>query len=655
MNGTSSGGQELAVLDTVTIPVWIYSCLSQRLVWANRAALRYFNKTLDGFTSYKFGRLSPEELSSFNVLNTLLRDEVENGGLDQVISGFGHSVLPGVIPHDDLCSSEFLYKQIYLTQPVSGCMRATQVQLISGPNMSLPTVNTAIVKTVRREQRGRQSSADGRMVNGTKVTSTVSSLIEMCDRILKGQEVDLNSVEAVQQAVLRGDIITQPTRIEEELVSKEELDQDVGLNLLQLLGGKKLGERFAPAPESYDGEVITNPMQSGSRVPGTGGPTAGGATGAPGGPGPAPAAPKEEAEPTGDEEKDVVAASLVPAMEAVLNTVDEWRFNAFKLAEVTQGHPLSALGFWLMKRYDLIGTFQLDATKLARFLRKIEDGYPDNPYHNKTHAADVLQGMHCLLTRGGLHKRLGEDVAIFASYLAAITHDYEHKGLNNDFLVRVGDELAFTYNDISPMENHHIAAAFKLMRQKDYNFIKKIPREKWVRLRRLLIDMVLATDMKQHFNILSKFQSKLQVKLRSTNFAAPNLSHLESPSNEDPLPISDDDADKSLVLQVGLKCADVGHLAAPWEVHHRWVSGLEEEFFRQGDKEKSMHMMVSPLMDRCKDGITKSQVGFFDIVALPLFYSWASVFHEALPLVRAVEDNCNRWRSLEMGRQAGSK
>jgi hypothetical protein len=38
-------------------------------------------------------------------------------------------------------------------------------------------------------------------------------------------------------------------------VSKEELDQDVGLNLLQLLGGKKLGERFAPAPESYDGEV----------------------------------------------------------------------------------------------------------------------------------------------------------------------------------------------------------------------------------------------------------------------------------------------------------------------------------------------------------------------------------------------------------------
>jgi hypothetical protein len=46
------------------------------------------------------------------------------------------------------------------------------------------------------------------------------------------------------------------------------------------------------------------------------------------------------------------------------------------------------------------------------------------------------------------------------------------------------------------------------------------------------------------------------------------------------------------------------------------------------------------------------QVGFFDIVALPLFYSWATVFPEAMPLVRAVEDNCNRWRLLEMGRNS---
>lgn len=45
---------------------------------------------------------------------------------------------------------------------------------------------------------------------------------------------------------------------------------------------------------------------------------------------------------------------------------------------------------------------------------------------------------------------LSVQVAMLASYLAAVLHDYEHKGLNNDFLVRAGDDLAFTYNDISP-------------------------------------------------------------------------------------------------------------------------------------------------------------------------------------------------------------
>ena len=54
--------------------------------------------------------------------------------------------------------------------------------------------------------------------------------------------------------------------------------------------------------------------------------------------------------------------------------------------------------------------------------------------------------------------------------------------------------------------------------------------------------------------------------------------------------------------------ADLGHLASPWEVHRQWVTRLEEEMFLQGDKERAAGMPVSPLMDRHKTGITKSQV-----------------------------------------------
>jgi hypothetical protein len=61
-------------------------------------------------------------------------------------------------------------------------------------------------------------------------------------------------------------------------------------------------------------------------------------------------------------------------------------------------------------------------------------------------------------------------------------------------------------------------------------------------------------------------------------------------------------------MQVALKCADLGHLASPRVVHRKWVGYLEEEFFRQGDREKHNTLSVSPLMDRDKNGITKSQV-----------------------------------------------
>ena len=60
---------------------------------------------------------------------------------------------------------------------------------------------------------------------------------------------------------------------------------------------------------------------------------------------------------------------------------------------------------------------------------------------------------------------------------------------------------------------------------------------------------------------------------------------------------------------MALKCADLGHLASAQHVHLRWVHLLEEEMFRQGDLEKARGYPVSPLMDRDKEGITKSQPG----------------------------------------------
>ena len=94
-----------------------------------------------------------------------------------------------------------------------------------------------------------------------------------------------------------------------------------------------------------------------------------------------------------------------------------------------------------------------------------------------------------------------------ASFAAAALHDFEHPGVNNDFLIKTRNVLAILYNDASPNENHHVAGAYSLlMSDPGYNYSEKLAIEDKNILRATTIELVLATDMKKHFGLLSQFQ-----------------------------------------------------------------------------------------------------------------------------------------------------
>ncbi|PNH12446.1 Calcium/calmodulin-dependent 3',5'-cyclic nucleotide phosphodiesterase 1C [Tetrabaena socialis] len=112
--------------------------------------------------------------------------------------------------------------------------------------------------------------------------------------------------------------------------------------------------------------------------------------------------------------------AILEEVERLLGSADCWQFDMWRLREATQGHPLSALGFYLMQRQGLIARFRLDPVKLARLLRHIEAGYPDNPYHNATHAADVLQTLHVIIHGGQLHVHYLDPLGLLAAYFAAV-------------------------------------------------------------------------------------------------------------------------------------------------------------------------------------------------------------------------------------------
>mmetsp|Transcript_37996 Transcript_37996/g.52751 ORF Transcript_37996/g.52751 Transcript_37996/m.52751 type:complete len:153 (+) Transcript_37996:2-460(+) len=66
------------------------------------------------------------------------------------------------------------------------------------------------------------------------------------------------------------------------------------------------------------------------------------------------------------------------------------------------------------------------------------------------------------------------------------------------------------------------------------------------------------------------------------------------------------------------------------EIHMMWVKSLQEEFYRQGDKEKKMDLPISFLCDRMKPrngpAHGENQLGFLDIIAFPLYSVWEDAF-----------------------------
>ena len=71
-----------------------------------------------------------------------------------------------------------------------------------------------------------------------------------------------------------------------------------------------------------------------------------------------------------------------------INTLD---FNCFKFDELARGRALPLLLNYIFYNQNLYSKTGIQEKKLLNFANKIQEGYRDNPYHNRIHAFDVCQ------------------------------------------------------------------------------------------------------------------------------------------------------------------------------------------------------------------------------------------------------------------------
>lgn len=331
-----------------------------------------------------------------------------------------------------------------------------------------------------------------------------------------------------------------------------------------------------------------------------------------------------------------------PAIASILDAAwGSWQLDTLQLAELTGNRPLSTLALYFFDRHGLLQHFGLHRSRFIQYIEAIENGYDvRNPYHNRSHAASVFHSMNALLTLGGLKQQISAngtvdaELATMACLLGAAIHDFEHPGLNNDFLVRTAHPHAIRYNDQHVNEHHSIAAAFELLQAPKYNFLETLSTKEFRVFRGLVVDTVLGTDVAEGNRIMKRFSEVCPDSATETADGNGNNPTTYIPSDLNGV---------SLLLQVAVKCADFSHIALGWELHKVWVQRLEEEFFLQGDYEKELGHSISFLMDRNKPGASSTQIGFFNFAVIPLFRALLHAVPKAKPMFDQVVANFESW------------
>ncbi|EPQ15293.1 High affinity cAMP-specific and IBMX-insensitive 3',5'-cyclic phosphodiesterase 8A [Myotis brandtii] len=340
--------------------------------------------------------------------------------------------------------------------------------------------------------------------------------------------------------------------------------------------------------------------------------------------------------------------NIPPRIAEAMENDDDWDFNVFELETATQKRPLTFLGLKIFARFGVCEFLKCSETTLRLWLQIMEANYhSSNPYHNSTHAADVLHATAYFLCQERIKQAL-DSVDEAAALIAAAVHDLDHPGRTNLSLCNAGSALAVLYNDCAVLESHHAALAFQLTAREDRsNIFKNVERNDYRTLRQAIIDMVLATEMTRHFEHINKFVNsvvKPLAELEESEGSEPNPrdvdTMLRSPENRTLIK-------RMMIKWMMFKCADVSNPCRPLEQCIEWAARISEEYFSQTEEEKKLDLPVAmPAFDRNTCSIPKSQISFIDYFVTDMYHAWDD-FVDLQELLQHLDNNFKYWKGLD--------
>ncbi|KAF4322289.1 hypothetical protein BBO99_00004078 [Phytophthora kernoviae] len=323
---------------------------------------------------------------------------------------------------------------------------------------------------------------------------------------------------------------------------------------------------------------------------------------------------------------------VVQIIQATFGTPE---LDVIALEEYMPGNVVVFVGMLIFESIDCGEEF-MDLSVLPSFLKNIQERYDGSmPFHNATHAADVMHTLFMMLW----NTSLGEKISLHnqvGALLAAVMHDVEHVGLTNDFLIKTNHPIALKYPTKAPMESKHMDLALQAVVDPKFNILSKMSTAHQEQVLAVVRDTISATAL--------IYQPELLAEVNNTT--ADEWKMLEDEAVVLPQNL------QIRALRIAMHVSDISQTMKPFANHQKWVFRLNDEHYKQGELDEREHLCVSPSF--CfKDLWTferflGSQVCFLKKVALPAVVALNSIpWLDVNELVNGIEKNIAEWEKQE--------
>ncbi|XP_014390695.1 PREDICTED: cGMP-specific 3',5'-cyclic phosphodiesterase [Myotis brandtii] len=187
-------------------------------------------------------------------------------------------------------------------------------------------------------------------------------------------------------------------------------------------------------------------------------------------------------------ELQALAAAVVPSAQTL--RITDFGFSDFELSDL----ETALCTIRMFTDLNLVQNFQMKHEVLCRWILSVKKNYRKNvAYHNWRHAFNTAQCMFAALKAGKIQSKLS-DLEVLALLVAALSHDLDHRGVNNSYIQRSEHPLAQLYCH-STLEHHHFDQCLMVLNSPGNQILSGLSIEEYKTALKIIKQAILATDL----------------------------------------------------------------------------------------------------------------------------------------------------------------